>query len=98
MCVSDSKSRTPMDLIQEDFPATPSSIYNNRLFAAAQAQQELDNADDPMLKSLPSGLAGRGGYQGREGPNSNQAQNSALDHATMAMQNLYVSGVSLISP
>jgi hypothetical protein len=36
----EAKSRTPMDLIQEDFPSTPSAVYSNRGLLSAAAQKD----------------------------------------------------------
>jgi hypothetical protein len=91
---------TPMDLIQEDFPATPSTLYSTgRLFANPTGVNvgDLDtlNPDDQLLH--PSSIAGRvPNYQGQNNPNASSNSRSATDqNLDHAMQQLYVStGVS----
>lgn len=114
--ISDKSLRTPMDLIQEDFPSTPSSVFSsqsNRLFAAANAtnaegrfEPELDTLEesfkeDPLLSTLSTNNGGA--RNGKNVQNSQRAQGAAGGNgqvdATLdqAMQQLYVTGVSLFS-
>eukprot|EP01038_Epipyxis_sp_PR26KG_P008866 gene8866-11960_t len=43
--INDPKPRTPMDLIQHDFPSTPSSVYSRRINAEARLEQELKDKE-----------------------------------------------------
>mmetsp|Transcript_3222 Transcript_3222/g.5001 ORF Transcript_3222/g.5001 Transcript_3222/m.5001 type:complete len:846 (+) Transcript_3222:110-2647(+) len=51
--VIDSKPRTPLDLIQEDFPSTPSAVYSTQKFDESKSPQthppdETDELDDVL--------------------------------------------------
>lgn len=56
--ISDSKLRTPLGLLQADFPSTPSSVFNNKMedsadaSAAAAAAPTADEALDQTTKSF----------------------------------------------
>lgn len=52
----DSKPKTPMDLIQADFPSTPSSVYSNRLLKSKQQETSryVTTQDDPSPPMSPS--------------------------------------------
>ena len=65
----------PLDLIQEDFPSTPSAVFSNHLLSGT--------LDDALGSRGPSYLSQK------------SSTGNSLDHATLAMQNLYVA-VSLL--
>jgi len=86
-------SRNPVDLIQEDFPSTPSTVYSNRLLANAEGRFD---GEDSMLPRSNSKL-----YQNVNSTSTSRivtglSTNSALkthsevEHATISMNNLYV--------
>jgi len=37
--LNDTKSRTPLDLLQEDFPSTPTPLYSSRLFTMGDCDE-----------------------------------------------------------
>mmetsp|Transcript_30452 Transcript_30452/g.43652 ORF Transcript_30452/g.43652 Transcript_30452/m.43652 type:complete len:1107 (-) Transcript_30452:656-3976(-) len=51
LSINEQKPRTPMDLIQADFPSTPSSVYSNRI-AATNANNAEGRFEPSDLKEL----------------------------------------------
>lgn len=96
----DNKLRTPMDLIQADFPSTPSSVYSNRVLE--NKLKEGNNAgsgsstseDDRSPNEVPANLTNSGtsanSASSKEEGISSASSASSLDQATKSFQQLYV--------
>jgi hypothetical protein len=52
MIETNGKQRTPMDLIQEDFPSTPSNVFGHaaRLLAANAGDGRFNDTEDILKK------------------------------------------------
>lgn len=102
--INDTINRTPMDLIQADFPSTPSSVYSKRIF-------EPDHKEGEQLKvpslsdstssttsqaariNLPTtGMMGGASLNSTASSASSNAD-SALEQTTKSLDKLYVSPV-----
>ena len=72
--ISDSKLRTPLGLIQADFPSTPSSVFNNRLLGG-------ENGEDAGDASAAAGATAA---------SAAPTTDEALDQTTKSFTQLYV--------
>lgn len=72
--IVDTKPKTPMALIQEDFPSTPSSVYSNR---GLLSTSKLANPQDQNVNSNSSSTS----QQSPQSPNgSTKQQLSSIHH------------------
>ena len=67
--MTDSSGRNPFDLIQEDFPATSSNIYSNRLLESRFEEATNDNRINVATKTL----------------SQHNLVNNSLEHAGLSM-------------
>lgn len=95
MSLMNDQTRTPLGLIQEDFPATPSSLYSNRLLTEdVRFETDMKVAELKVVSitddSNSSFLPGNGrNTTGTVLPNS--AVDDPLEQAAKSLQSLYVS-------
>ena len=78
--ISDSKLRTPMDLIQADFPSTPSSVYSNRIKLEARADNNAEEGAESALATSNTTASSA----------SSNDNDKNVDQATKSFQQLYV--------
>lgn len=101
--INDTINRTPMDLIQADFPSTPSSVYSKRIFDPDHKEGE--QLKVPSLSDSTSSAASQAARINlpTTGNNLTMLNNSAsstanstdsnLEQTTKALDKLYVSPV-----
>lgn len=92
MSLMNDQNRTPLGLMQEDFPATPSSLYSNRLLTE-QFETDMQAAELKVVSitddSSSSFLPGNGRTSsGSVLPNGNV--DDQLEQAAKSLQSLYV--------
>jgi hypothetical protein len=85
-------TRNPFDLIQEDFPSTPSNIYSSRLLNAdARFSQDTTSEEQSTLSGYNSVSTTRLTSSSTLSQHAIDSSTHGIEHTTLAMQQLYVS-------
>ena len=101
--INDTFNRTPMDLIQADFPSTPSSVYSKRIFDPELKDGEL-NVETNGKTATQGARKVNGNMSLMKNASLNSSQSSvaspteAVEQTTKSLENLYVNPVQDISP
>lgn len=90
--ISDGNGRNPFNLIQEDFPSTPSNIYSSRLLSTnAENHYRTEGSNDESLSGRHTSRLSNGIQSTAALSAQHSAVDNSLEHASLAMQQLYVS-------
>lgn len=83
--INDTINRTPMDLIQADFPSTPSSVYSKRIF-----DPELKEGEQLKVSNLSDSNSTTASQAARTTSNNSD---SNMEQATKSLEKLNFSPV-----